>query len=126
VFIGGLSIGRTIGWTSQLRDDHAVPFSTAFTRLWPQTWVGAMGISWFAKISAVALLWALPLVGSLVIAVPFAIVTALPTLGLAWARLGVARIPEETVPPEALDNLKLAAVAAVLPARSAVADGAVP
>jgi membrane glycosyltransferase len=126
VFIGGLSIGRTIGWTSQLRDDHTVSFTTAFTRLWPQTWVGAMGISWFAKISAVALLWAVPLVGSLVIAVPFAIVTALPTLGLAWARLGVARIPEETAPPEALDNLKLAAVAAVLPARAAVADGAVP
>ena len=125
VFIGGLCFGRTIGWPSQLRDEHAVSFADAWNRLWLQTWVGAMGISWFAKISVTTLLYSLPLVGSLALAVPFAMVTALPGLGLVLARFGIARIPEETAPPDALSDLKLAAVTAVSPARPAVA-GAVP
>lgn len=124
-FIGGLCIGRTIGWTSQLRDEHAVSFTDAFSRLWLQTWVGIMGISWFAKISLATMFYSLPLVGSLVLAVPFAMVTARPGLGLLFARLGVARIPEETLPPAALGDLKLTAIHAVSPARAAVA-GAVP
>jgi membrane glycosyltransferase len=125
VFIGGLCVGRTIGWTAQLRDDHAVSFATAFGRLWVQTMVGAVGVWWFGQISAAALLYSLPLIGSLVIAVPFSMVTAVSPLGMLFARFGIARIPEETAPPEALGSLGLAAITAVSPARPAVA-GAVP
>jgi membrane glycosyltransferase len=124
VFIGGLCVGRTIGWTSQLRDEHAVSLGDAVSRLWLQTWIGAMGMSWFAKISAMTLLYSLPLVGSLALAVPFAMITALPGLGAVLSRFGVARIPEETAPPDALHGLKLTAIA-LSPTRTAVA-GAVP
>ncbi len=125
VFLGGLCVGRTMGWTSQVRDDHTVSFAGAFSRLWPQSLVGVIGIVWFAQISGTALLYALPLIGSMAIAVPFAMLTALPGLGIAFARFGIARIPEETAPPDALGGLGLAAIAAVSPARPAVA-GAVP
>jgi membrane glycosyltransferase len=125
VFIGGLGVGRTMGWTAQLRDDHAVSFATAFGRLWVQTMVGAVGVWWFGQISAAALLYSLPLIGSLVIAVPFSMITAVSPLGILFARFGIARIPEETAPPEALGGLGLAAITAVSPARPAVA-GAVP
>ena len=122
VFIGGLCVGRTMGWTSQLRDEHTVSFASAVSRLWLQTWVGAMGVSWFAHISAMALVYSLPLVGSLVIAIPFAMVSALPALGMIFARWGVARIPEESAPPEALNGLGLAAIVAVAPSRAEIAD----
>lgn len=121
VFIGGLCVGRTMGWTSQLRDEHTVSFASAISRLWLQTWIGAMGVSWFAKISGAALLYALPLAGSLVIAVPFAMLTALPGLGLVFARLGIARIPEETTPPDALNELGLAAIQAASASSPAIA-----
>jgi membrane glycosyltransferase len=110
IFLGGLALGRTIGWTSQLRDDHAVPLSAAVTRLWPQTLCGIVATFLFAQISLTAVLWAAPILVSLLIAVPFAVVSALPGLGLACARLGIGRIPEESQPPQALSPLRLPAL----------------
>jgi membrane glycosyltransferase len=110
IFLAGLAMGRTIGWTSQLRDDHAVPVSAAFNRLWAQTLCGVVATYLFAQISLAAVLWAAPILVSLVIALPFAVLTALPGLGLACARLGIGRIPEETKPPAALAPLHLPAL----------------
>ncbi len=112
IFLGGLAMGKTIGWTSQLRDDHAVPVSAAFNRLWAQTLCGIVATYLFAQISLAAVLWAAPILVSLIIAVPFAVLTALPGLGLASARLGIGRIPEETNPPAALTPLHLPALVA--------------
>lgn len=112
IFLGGLALGRTIGWTSQLRDDHAVPVAAAFNRLWAQTLCGGVATYLFAQISLAAVLWAAPILVSLIIAVPFAVLTALPALGLACARLGIGRIPEETDPPVALAPLHLPALVA--------------
>ena len=112
IFLGGLALGRTIGWTSQLRDDHAVPVSAAFNRLWAQTLCGLVASYLFAQISLAAVLWAAPILVSLIIAVPFAVLTALPALGLACARFGIGRIPEETMPPAALAPLHLPALVA--------------
>ena len=111
IFLGGLALGRTIGWTSQLRDDHAVPFSAAANRLWAQVVCGIVATYLFAQISLAAVLWASPILVSLLVAVPFAMVTALPGLGLACARWGIGRIPEETSPPPALAPLRLPALA---------------
>jgi membrane glycosyltransferase len=110
VFLGGLAMGRTIGWTSQLRDDHAVPLSAATQRLWVQSLCGIVVTYLFAKISLGAVLWASPVLLGLLLAVPFAMVSALPGLGLAFARFGIGRIPEETVHPAALAPLHLPAL----------------
>ena len=112
IFLGGLALGRTIGWTSQLRDDHAVPVSAAFNRLWAQTLCGIVATYLFAQISLAAVLWAAPILVSLIVAVPFAVLTARPGLGLISARMGIGRIPEETMPPAALAPLHLPALVA--------------
>lgn len=110
IFLSGLALGKSIGWTSQLRDDHAVPFSAAFNRLWAQTLCGIVATYLFGQISIAAVLWASPILVSLILAVPFAMISALPDLGLACARFGIGRIPEETLPPPALGPLHLPAL----------------
>jgi membrane glycosyltransferase len=50
--------------------------------------------------------------GGLLLAVPFAVATASPLLGLVLARLGVGRIPEEVQVPAALEPLRLPALEA--------------
>jgi len=115
IFLSGLALaplrgGRSIGWTSQLRDDHAVPLSAAANRLWAQTLCGIVVAYLFTQISLTAVLWASPILVSLLLAVPFAIVSALPGLGLVCVRLGIGRIPEESHPPHALAPLRLPAL----------------
>jgi membrane glycosyltransferase len=101
----GLPFGKVIGWGAQLRDDHAIAWSTAVAKLWPQTLLGASGLA------AVALShpWALPYVfiliaGGLVLAVPLCVFTSWPSVGLALQRIGIGRLPEETDPPAALSR----------------------
>jgi len=105
LFFAGLPFGKVIGWGAQLRDDHALSWSTAFAKLWPQTLLGAVGLL------AVALShpMALPLVfiliaGGPLLAVPLCVVTSWPSVGLALQRLGIGRLPEETDPPAALNR----------------------
>lgn len=116
-FMAGLCIGRTIGWTSQLRDEHRLSFASAISRLWLQTLIGVIGFVWFASISTTALLYAMPIVGSLILAVPFAMLSSWPELGTAFARMGIARIPEENNPSDALKDLHIPAIEAAMPAR---------
>lgn len=115
VFLCGLPFGRTMGWTAQLRDDQAVPFAVAWKRLWPQTLLGIAGILWVGVLAPWAFPYLLPFVGPLAIAIPYAMVSASPDLGLALARLGVGRLPEETAPPAALLPLALPAVVVANP-----------
>ena len=44
------------------------------------------------------------------LAVPLAVLTAIPSLGLALARIGLGRLPEETSPPVGLNALSLPAL----------------
>jgi len=46
------------------------------------------------------------------VSIPFAVVTAMPAVGHALARIGIGRLPEESAPPKALAALSLPAVAA--------------
>jgi membrane glycosyltransferase len=99
-------------WNGQLRESHAVPWRLALTRLWPQTLAGCLiiGIVMMRAPDRIAL--ALMGAGGLLLAVPFAVATASPFLGLLLARIGIGRIPEEIDVPAALEPLQLAALAA--------------
>jgi membrane glycosyltransferase len=110
-FIAGLALGRTIGWTAQVRDDHGVPAGAAAGRLWPQTLLGAMLAAWCLATMPVALPYLAPFFAPLLLAIPFAMVSASPALGLAMARHRIAAIPEETSPPPELRALGLPALA---------------
>jgi membrane glycosyltransferase len=68
--------------------------------------IGALAATHVAAIP-----YALFLAAGLALAIPLAVVTALPSVGTALARLGIGRLPEETVPPSALSALRLPALA---------------
>ncbi|MBN9086763.1 MAG: glucans biosynthesis glucosyltransferase MdoH [Reyranella sp.] len=101
----GLPFGKVIGWGAQLRDDHAISWSTAFAKLWPQTLLGAGGLLAVALSHPMALPWVFVLIaGGLLLAVPLGVVTSWPGVGLALQRIGIGRLPEETDPPAALSR----------------------
>jgi len=113
IFLGRLLLLRCGGaWNSQTRQSHAVPSRLAAQRLWPQTVAGCVGLSIVAAKRPDDLAFALLGLGGLLLAIPFAVASASPVVGLLSARLGIARIPEETEPPPALRSLRLPALEA--------------
>ncbi len=62
-----------------------------------------------------AIPYALLLAGGLALAIPFAIVTAWPSIGSLAARVGIGRLPEETVRPDVLLSLALPAIESTAP-----------
>jgi membrane glycosyltransferase len=111
LLLAGMPFGRAIGWIGQVRDDHSIAWSTAMRQLWPQTLLGAacLAVLGVTQPSAVSYVFVL-LAGGLVLSVPICVVTARPSVGLALARLGIGRLPEETSPPPALTHLQLPAL----------------
>jgi membrane glycosyltransferase len=113
LFFAGLPFGRVIGWIGQVRDDHTVPWSVAFKQLWPHTTVGLACLAILAATHPVAATYAFVLIaGGPAVSIPFAVVTAMPSVGRALARIGIGRLPEESAPPKALAALSLPALAA--------------
>ena len=115
IFLIGLLFGREIGWIGQTRDDHAIPFALALRSLWPHTLLGCGVIGVLAMTQPAAIPYALFLAAGLALAIPLAVVTALPWLGSRLAHIGIGRLPEETAPPAALDVLGLPAIASAAP-----------
>ncbi len=103
LFILGLPLGRMIGWDAQKRSDHAVSLKDGLRRLWPQTLfgLGTAALAWHGGY----FLSALPFTLGLMLAVPFAMLTASGGFGRLALRLGLGRIPEETTPPAILQRI---------------------
>ncbi len=115
LFLAGLPFGRVIGWIGQVRDDHAVPFSLALHQLWPHTALGLACLAVLAVAQPAAIPYALLIAGGPALSIPLAVITARPGVGMALARIGLGRLPEETSPPVALTALALPALAAAAP-----------
>jgi membrane glycosyltransferase len=116
LFIARLPFHRTVAWTAQVRDDHAVPLGLAIRALWIYTLTGVGAIVVLALTHPSAIPYALPLAAGLALSIPLAVVTAARTFSSALMRLGIGRLPEETAAPVALDALALPALAATRPA----------
>jgi membrane glycosyltransferase len=101
---------RGLSWNSQIRESHAVPWRLAFSKLWPQTIAGCVVLGVVALKSPHDIGFALMATSGLILAAPFAVATASPLIGRLFARLGIARLPEEQQPPDALLPLQLPAV----------------
>jgi membrane glycosyltransferase len=110
LFLTSLLFGHEIGWIGQTRDDHTVPPRLALRNLWPHTLLGCGAIGLLAVTQPAAIPYALLLAAGPALAIPLAVVTALPAVGRTFARLGIGRLPEETEPPSALSALALPAV----------------
>jgi membrane glycosyltransferase len=105
LFMIGLLFGRSVMWSGQARDAHALSLGTAVAGLWPQTLFG-VALWTLAAIGAPALiLWSLPLTLGYVLAVPFAIASASPALGAWLAREKLCALPEEFDAPAVLSDL---------------------
>jgi membrane glycosyltransferase len=110
IFLFGLLLGREIGWIGQTRDDHAVPLTRAVQSLWPHTLLGGATLGTLAMTQPAAVPYALFLAAGPALSIPFAMLTAWPSLGRLFARVGIGRIPEETIAPAELDALALPAL----------------
>lgn len=99
VFIAGLPFGRMVRWEAQHRADHRVGFMTALKGLWPQFLLGLLMVTGFAYAMPSVLPWTMPVVLALLLAVPFACVTSLPSLGAWLTRVGLCAVPEERAAP---------------------------
>jgi membrane glycosyltransferase len=90
-----LACGIRPGWTQQNRSERSVTWGEAIRLLWPQTVLGTLAFAGFATASWTATLWALPLAGGLLAAIPLCVLTADPRFG-RWLRAHqIAAIPEE-------------------------------
>jgi membrane glycosyltransferase len=110
LFLAGHLFGHEIGWIGQTRDDHTVPPGLALRNLWPHTLLGCSTIGALAMTHPAAIPYALFLAAGPALAIPLAVVTALPAVGRTFARFGIGRLPEETEPPPALSALELPAI----------------
>ena len=106
IFLGGLFLGRRIGWNGQDRDAHGISWSLAAKELWPQTLFGLTMIVVFAFQAPMAIAWSAPVVLGLVLAIPFAVITASPKLGVHLAEKKLCATPEERDKPELLLSLE--------------------
>lgn len=106
VFIAGLLIGKSITWGGQARDAYGVPWAVATSNLWPQTLFGVFVVGLMAITSIEFALWSLPLTFGFLVAIPFAVYSAEPKLGLLLKRHGLFAIPEEIATPDILTKVQ--------------------
>jgi membrane glycosyltransferase len=95
LFLVGLAFGMRVGWTAQNRADRGVSWADAARQFWPPTVAGLVVGAIFAAASPLALLLAAPVLVSLVLAIPFAVVTADPGFSARLRARGICALPEE-------------------------------
>jgi membrane glycosyltransferase len=106
VFLAGLLCGRSVKWGGQKREAHGIAWADAAATFWPQTVFGlAIAAAILTTASPWLMLWAAPLVGGLVLSIPFAVATASPALGRWMRRVGLGAVPDELAPCESLTRV---------------------
>lgn len=100
LFMIGLIFGKSIVWSGQQRDARGLSWSVATAALWPQLIFGLWVWGALLLISQETLLWSLPLTAGYLLAIPFAVITADPRLGLWMQRHRLVGIPEDFAPPQ--------------------------
>ncbi len=91
-----LFLGRKMTWAAQTRErDRGLTWREGAATFWPHTLIGgALGIH-LAIAAPWALYFAMPIIASLVLSIPVAVLSTRPALG-AWAtRIGLFAVPEE-------------------------------
>lgn len=95
LFLLALPFGLRVGWAPQNRAERGVAWADAARQFWAPTLAGVLLAAAFAAVSPLALLLALPVLASLLLAIPFAVLTADPAFS-AWLRdEHICALPEE-------------------------------
>jgi membrane glycosyltransferase len=108
-----LAFGARAGWTPQNRADRGVDWREATRLLWPQTVLGVLVFACFASAGWLATLWAMPLAGGLLVAIPLCVLTANPRIGRWMRDRQIAAIPEEVGLHPTNDRTRTAPVTAL-------------
>jgi membrane glycosyltransferase len=99
IFMIGLAFGKSVLWGGQSRDAYGISWRTAVESLWPQTLFGIVVCGLLLLVSPPVFWWSLPLTAGYLLAIPFAVVTASPSLGRWFKKLGLCGIPEDFSEP---------------------------
>lgn len=104
-YVWALLRGGSVQWGAQPRDDRGLSWREGWLRLRGHTLTGAV---WLGVLLAVPagwpglVLWALPMLAGLLLAVPAAVLSSRTALGQTARRLGLFLTPEESAPPPLL------------------------
>jgi membrane glycosyltransferase len=106
LFLIGLVMGKSVIWGGQNRDAYRLTWTDAARGLWPQT---LFGLGLLISISLIkglgTVVWAGPMIAGLMLAIPFAVLTAHPRFGHWAGRLGLCAVPDEVSVPQTLRRL---------------------
>ncbi len=105
IFMAGLLFGKKITWDGQRRDRYRLSWGEAAKVFWPHTLFGFVLLAVLAVGAPGAIIWFMPFLAGLLLAIPFAVVTALPELGAVAARYRFCGIPEEFDMPRDLAKI---------------------
>jgi membrane glycosyltransferase len=104
-FLVTTALGRIVSWTSQQRADHETSWRDALRYHGLDTLVaGGWGLLVY-WLNPNYFWWLTPIVGALVLSVPFSVLASRVRFGDRLRRLGLLRVPEETAPPFELAEL---------------------
>jgi membrane glycosyltransferase len=95
-------LGIGITWKSPPREDSATPWSEALARHGVGTVLGTAWAGLVYWLNPVFLWWLLPVVGSLMLAIPLSVWSSRTTMGRWLKERRFFLIPEEAVPPREL------------------------
>jgi membrane glycosyltransferase len=105
IFMSALLFGRTISWDGQRRDRYRLSWGEAAKVFWPHTLFALVLLAILAAGKPEAIVWFMPFLIGPLLAIPFAVFTALPELGALAARARFCAIPEEFDMPRDLAKI---------------------
>ncbi|HEX7386766.1 MAG TPA: glucans biosynthesis glucosyltransferase MdoH [Castellaniella sp.] len=103
LFLIGLGFGKSVSWGGQNREQTNIPWRSALPALAPHTLAGlalATALGWVGGWHAV--LWGLPIITGLALAMPYTVLSARSAIGRQLTRWGLFSIPEERSTPAVL------------------------
>jgi len=105
VFIVRLPFKIRINWDTNRRNAYALTWRAALWRNWPQTVAGLALLIYVGATNASAIPWFAPFLLGLILAIPFATLTSLPSVNSAALRWNVCTLPEEIEVPRVIADV---------------------
>lgn len=100
--VAEILLGRDSGWSAQRRDDGSLSRRELIRQYATPTILGLVLAASAYAVSTPLLLWMLPVVIGLILAIPVASITGSPQVGRRLRRLGLLLTPEERAAPPVL------------------------